>query len=209
MKLRDFALERYFAQHEFSAKYLLSSSDCDGLSLSEVLSLATPAEKEVWENQTLGYTESSGLPALREEIAKLYRGVHADEVVVMSPGEVNFILMNVLLEKTDHVICIAPAYQSLYEVVHGIGCELSFWNPTEENNCWHYDPEELKKLFRKNTKLLIINFPHNPTGYLPDQKDYASIVAIAAQHGIHIFSDEMYRLLERNAEDTLTNVRSV
>ncbi len=210
MKLKPFQLERYFAQYEFTAKYLLSSSDCDGLSLAEVLALATPEERAVWQNQKLGYTESLGWPALREEISTLYSGVNPEEVVVMSPGEVNFIYMNTLLEKTDHVICMAPAYQSLYEVVNGIGCEVSFWNPVEnELNRWHYDTDQLERLVQKTTKLLIINFPHNPTGFVPHQQDYDAIISFARKHALHIFSDEMYRLLTRKKEDTLNPVCEV
>lgn len=204
MKLKPFALERYFAQHEFSAKYLLSSSDCDGLSMSEVLNLATREERKQWDELKLGYTESKGWPALRESIASLYQNILPEEVVVMSPGEVNFIAMHVQLEKGDHVICMAPAYQSLYEVVNGLGCELTFWNPAPNHNDWYYDPEDLKKLFRSNTKLLIINFPHNPTGYIPSQDEYQKIIQLAEEHRVTIFSDEMYHGLERNVKDRLT-----
>lgn len=205
MKLKSFYLERYFSKFEFSSRYLLSSSDCDGLALDEVLSLADPAELDYWKDLRLGYTESVGLPALRETIAGLYQNVSADDVVVMSPGEANFIFMNVMLNKGDHVICIAPAYQSLYEVAKGIGCELSFWHSTSApGNAWYYDPEELQKLFRKETRLLIINFPHNPTGYLPGQADYRTIVNLARERDVFVFSDEMYHLLERQSQDTLT-----
>jgi aspartate/methionine/tyrosine aminotransferase len=203
MKISPFRLERYFAKYEFSSSYLLSSSDCDGFSLKEILTLANSKEREQWDTLQLGYTESSGLPELREEIAKLYKNMSSDDVFVLSPGEANFIAMNVLLQPGDHVICMAPAYQSLYEVAKSIGCELSFWNPSPDAKAWFYDPEDLNKLINNKTKLIILNFPHNPTGYIPTLKDYNKIVSIARGKGIFIFSDEMYHQLEQDPKDTL------
>jgi aspartate/methionine/tyrosine aminotransferase len=203
MKINPFRLERYFAQYEFSSRYLLSSSDCDGFLLKEVLALASSKEREQWDTLQLGYTESSGLPELREEIARLYKNVTSDEVFVLSPGEANFMAMNVLLQPGDHVICMAPAYQSLYEVAKSIGCELSFWNPSPDTTKWYYDPEELNKLINHKTKLIILNFPHNPTGYIPGLNDYNKIVSVARDKGVFIFSDEMYHQLEHNPGDTL------
>ena len=65
MKIKDFKLERYFAKHEFTAKYLLSSSDCDGYEQSHILSRANSEEFKMWEDIKLGYTESAGNPILR------------------------------------------------------------------------------------------------------------------------------------------------
>jgi aspartate/methionine/tyrosine aminotransferase len=203
MKINPFRLERYFAQYEFSSRYLLSSSDCDGFSLKEILALANSKEREQWDSLQLGYTESTGLPELREAIAGLYKNVTSDEVFVLSPGEANFMAMNVLLQPGDHVICMAPAYQSLYEVAKSIGCELSFWNPSPDVKAWYYDPEELNKLITNKTKLIILNFPHNPTGYIPTVHDYNKIVSIARGKGVFIFADEMYHQLEHDPNDTL------
>ncbi len=203
MQVKPFLLERYFAQYEFSSRYLLSSSDCDGFSLKEILALANSKELEQWDTLQLGYTESSGLPELRQAIAKLYNNVTSEEVFVLSPGEANFMAMNVLLQPGDHVICMAPAYQSLYEVAKSIGCDLSFWNPSSDAEAWYYDPEELDKLITNKTKLIIVNFPHNPTGYIPTLSDYNKIISIARAKGIFIFADEMYHQLEHDPKDTL------
>ena len=82
----------------------------------------------MWEDIKLGYTESAGNPYY-ESISKFYNTNNINHIVVGSPGELNFIAMQVLLEKEDHVVAIAPAYQSLHEVVHSIGCEISCGNP--------------------------------------------------------------------------------
>lgn len=193
MKIKDFKLERYFAKHEFTAKYLLSSSDCDGYELKYVLENASKSELELWEGMKLGYTESEGGSILREAIVQYYKIKTIDHVVVASPGELNFISMNVLLNFGDHVITVSPSYQSLYEVVRSIGCTLSYWEPNQ--NTWEFNTDDLKKLIKSNTKLIILNFPHNPTGSYLTREQLNEIVAIAREQDLYIFSDEMYRKL--------------
>jgi DNA-binding transcriptional MocR family regulator len=112
MKLKPFKLERYFAEYEFSVQYLLSSSDCDGLQQSELLQMADDQTRSLWENLTLGYTESLGHPLLREEIARLYRGTTPDDCLVIVPEEGIYIAISSILEEGDHVICTFPGYQS-------------------------------------------------------------------------------------------------
>jgi len=193
MKINDFKLERYFAKHEFTAKYLLSSSDCDGYKLKYLLENASKAEMDLWEGLKLGYTESEGNPLLREAVLQYYKIKTIENVVVASPGELNFISMNLLLNSKDHVITISPSYQSLSEVVKSIGCELSYWKPNPEN--WEFNTADLEKLIKKSTKLIILNFPHNPTGSYLTKEQLDKIVRIAKKHDIYIFSDEMYHKL--------------
>ena len=190
MKINSFKLERYFAQHEFTAKYLLSSSDCDGYELNYVLDNASQEELELWQNIRLGYTESAGNALLREAILQFYHLQSIENVVVASPGELNFISMNVLLNPGDHVITISPCYQSLSEVVKSIGCHLSYWKPNPDN--WEFNTRDLEVLFKDNTRLIIINFPHNPTGSYITKDQLNEIVEIARRNNVYIFSDEMY-----------------
>lgn len=202
MKLNPFKLERYFAQYEFSVKYLLSSSDCDGLSQKELVSMSDEEMKSAWENLTLGYTESLGNPLLRKEVAKLYSGVDPDDVLIITPEEGIFITLSTLLNKGDHVVCAFPGYQSLYEIAEGMGCEVTKWLPEEENG-WKFNIEFLKQNVKPNTRLIIVNFPHNPTGYLPSVEEYKEIINFAKERNIHVLSDEMYRYLELNESDRL------
>lgn len=195
MKLQPFALERYFARYEFSVPYLLSSSDCDGWPLSEVLDLADAETADLWQRLRLGYTDSLGHPLLRREIASLYQGLQADDVLVVTPEEGIFIAMHCLLEKGDHVICTFPGYQSLYQVADSLGCEVTRWLPDEDAG-WRFDPDFLRHNLRPNTRLIVWNFPHNPTGVLPSRADFQQMIAIAHERNIRVFSDEMYWLLE-------------
>jgi aspartate/methionine/tyrosine aminotransferase len=197
-----FALERYFARHEFSARYLLSSSDCDGLPLAELLSWADDETRALWDGLALGYTESPGHPLLRQEIAGLYAGVLAGEVIEFVPEEGIFAAMNCLLRAGDHVVCTYPAYQSLFQIAQDLGCEVDRWLPREKEG-WHFAPADLESLMRPQTRLVVVNFPHNPTGYLPPRADFEAIVDIARRADAYLFCDEMYRFLEQDQADRL------
>ena len=201
MKIKPFKLERYFAKYEFSAPYLLSCSDCEPLTLKELLSYADEESMQLYNNLWLGYTESQGNPILRQEITKLHTQIKKDNIVVLAPEEGIFIALNVLLEQKDHVVVTYPGYQSLYEIANSIGCEVSKWLPRKEDMNFHI--EDLEKLFKPQTKLLIINFPHNPTGYIPSREDYKKIIEMVRERGIYLLSDEMYRFLEYNSSNRL------
>jgi aspartate/methionine/tyrosine aminotransferase len=202
MHLAPFALERFFARHEFSARYLLSASDCQGPAMAELLAAADDDLRLRWEKLTLGYTESQGLPDLRAEIATLYGQVGAEQVLVAAPEEAIFLAMHALLSPGDHVVCTFPGYQSLYELARSIGCEVDLWLP-DEAAAWRFDPAGLKALLRPDTKLVVWNFAHNPTGALPSPADFARMAEAVAQAGAWLFSDEMYRLLEPTPEARL------
>ena len=208
MNLKSFKLERYFARYEFSARYLLSSSDCDGLPQNELLKLADDEARHLWDNLTLGYTESPGHPLLREEISKLYQCINADDCLVTVPEEGIYIALSSILQKGDHVICTFPGYQSLYEIAEYLGCQVTKWRPQEENG-WRFNPDFLKQQIKPDTKLIIVNFPHNPTGYLPTREDFQKIVDIARKHNTWLFSDEMYRCLEYSIDNRLPSACEV
>ncbi len=197
MKIEPFKLERYFAKYEFTAKYLLSSSDCDGFYLKDLLNLASIEELKLWQNLQLGYTESQGLPVFRREISMLYSTISPEQLLVLTPEEGIFVALNSILSNDDHVICIAPSYQSLHQIVRSIGCDITFWLPNEHKG-WYFDPDDVKKAIRPNTRLIIVNFPHNPTGYLPSLQDFKKIIDIARHNNLFLFSDEMYRYLEHD-----------
>lgn len=204
MKIKPFQLERYFARHEFTARHLLSCSDCEPLQLSEVLAMASSESLALWNNLSLAYTESSGHPLLKQEITKLHTSISANEINVMIPEEAIFVAMNCILEKSDHVVCTYPGYQSLYEVAESMGCTVSKWQPVYKNG-WKFDMEKLKSLLRPKTKLVVINFPHNPTGATISEDELKEIVELCRRNNTLLFSDEMYRFLEYNEKDRITS----
>jgi aspartate/methionine/tyrosine aminotransferase len=204
--IADFKLERYFGKYEFAVEWLLSPSDCESMTIPDLLALADDEGRQLWDKLTLSYTEAPGHPLLRAEIAKLYTQVGTEGIVVAAPEELILIAMHSLLTPGDHLIHMAPAYQSLYGVARSIGCEVTPWPLTVVDGRWTLDPAQLEAAITQRTKVLVINFPHNPTGYLPPRALLDEIIAIARAHRLTIFSDEMYRLLEYNAADRLPAV---
>ena len=196
MNLPPFKLERYFAKYEFKVNYLLSPSDCEGLEMASLLQMADPESRRLWDNLKLDYTESAGHPLLRSEIASLYPGLTPENILVTAPEEGIYIFMRTLLKPGDHVIAMTPAYQSLYEIARSTGCQVSPWMVHPTDHGWQLDLNQLEDLITSRTSLLVINFPHNPTGCLVSSADQEQIVAFARQHGLILFSDEMYRFLE-------------
>lgn len=197
MRIKDFKLERYFAKHEFQAPYILCAADCESFTVQELLDLEDNAYKKL-NDLKLGYTEYLGHPDLRKEISKLYTNVELNNVIVFSGAEeAIFIFMNTILERNDHVIVQFPVYQSLYEVASSIGCEITKWTMNPLDN-WTLDLNFLEENIKKNTKALIINFPHNPTGTLILKKEFMSLIGLARDYDLYLFSDEVYRFLEYN-----------
>jgi aspartate/methionine/tyrosine aminotransferase len=202
MQLTSFKLERYFARYEFTAEYLLCSSDCESWTVSELLDLE-PGADEGLKKHWLGYTESAGAPSLRQEIARIYHGITPDQVLVHSGAEeAIFLFMHAVLQPGDHIIVHWPCYQSLFEIAKSIGCDVTFWEVRAENK-WMLDLDELKRDLRPATRAIIVNMPHNPTGYLMPRSDYQSLNRIAQERGIVLFSDEVYRELEYDSADRL------
>jgi aspartate/methionine/tyrosine aminotransferase len=202
MKLDHFRLERYFAKYEFSTPYLLCSSDCESLELGDLLSIE-PNAHERFSSLWLGYTESLGDPELRKAITELYEHITADQVLVHAGAEeAIFNFMNVALKSGDHVIVHAPYYQSLGEVARGVGAEVTEWHGDPDRG-WEIDLEALKNALTSRTKVVVINFPHNPTGFLPTSEFVHELSELSDRHGFLIFSDEVYRGLELDRSDRL------
>jgi aspartate/methionine/tyrosine aminotransferase len=202
MRVPPFALERYFARYEFAVRHLLCSSDCESMSIQDLLSLE-PGAGERFLQHRLGYTESSGSPSLRQEICRLYDVITPEQILVHAGAEeAIFLFMHAALEKGDHLIVQRPCYQSLFEVARSIGCPVTAWQAREENG-WSPDFGELKSLIRPDTKVIIVNTPHNTTGFHMGIGLLRELVELADGHGITLFCDEVYRGLEQNDSDRL------
>jgi aspartate/methionine/tyrosine aminotransferase len=202
MNLPDFKLERFFAKHEFSAKHLLCSSDCEAMSISDLLEFEPKAEerfKATW----LGYTESSGDPALRKAISSIYDSIDPDNTLVFTGAQEAILLfVHSFLGPDDHAIVHSPCYQSLFEIAQQVTGNVDRWNAQPDRD-WQLDLDELESLIRPNTKVIIVNTPHNPTGYLMSHADWKSLHQLAERRGIVVFCDEVYRESEHLVEDKL------
>lgn len=196
MKITDFKLEVFFDKYEFTAPYLLSQSDCESMSIKELLNYEKGAEKQFL-NSRLGYTEVPGNPELRKVISELYTTMKPKNIIVHAGAqEPIFNFINVLLDKEDHVISQFPIYQSLFEVANAIGCKVSKWNIEQSETGWVFDINKLEPLIQPNTKLIVLNSPNNPTGCTLKKEEIEAIAEIAKKHDLYVFCDEVYKGLE-------------
>lgn len=194
MKITRFATEHFFAKYEFTTPYQLCNSDCETLTVDELLKLAGVPLAE-FGKLSLGYTESPGNLPLRESIAAMYKGISADEVIFLgSPIEGIYLAARAILNPGDEVVVLCPAYDALINMFeHVVGAEnVRKWQFIPGNYQWELDLEDLNQLITPRTKLVVVNFPHNPTGYLPTPQQLEQLINIVEQRNLTLFCDEMY-----------------
>ncbi len=204
MRIADFALERFFARWEFAVRHLLCASDVEGWRMADLLAIADDETAALWAELRLGYTEAPGHPLLRAEIASLYDTLGSDDVLTFAGAEeAIFCLSNVLLGPGDHAVVTWPGYQSLYEVGRAAGADVTLHELAEADG-WALDPDRLIASLQTNTRLVVVNAPHNPTGMLPTNAEWTALTAELSDRGIHLLADEVYRFLEFDPADRLT-----
>src|SRR4029079_7963741 len=143
MRISEFALERYFARWEFAAEHLLCASDVQAHPMAALLTLADDETRALWDGVERGYTESTGHPLLRREIAALYETVEPDDVLTFAGAEeAIYCLVNVLVGPGDHVIVTWPGYQSPHEVPRAAGADVTL-HELHESDGWALDVERL------------------------------------------------------------------
>jgi aspartate/methionine/tyrosine aminotransferase len=171
--------------------------------MAELLALADDETRAMWDGLRLGYTESTGHPLLRAEIATLYDSIAADDVLVFAGAEeAIFCLMSTALGPGDHVVVTWPGYQSLYEVARANGAKVALHLLREEDG-WALDVDRLIRSLHDDTKMVVVNAPHQPTGMLPTEEEWRRLASECHSRGIRLVADEVYRFLEHDGAATL------
>jgi len=197
-------VEQFFAEWDADVEHVACASDVDGLSMHELLRLADPEALALWEGLDLGYTDTLGHPLLREAIVRQYTSMASGEITVCGGGaaEALFLMANVLLGPGDHALVVWPAFESLFRIAPALGATTTPIR-LDADNGWRLDLDAVRQALRPNTRALFVNFPHNPTGALPDRHEFEQLLALAREAGITVVSDEVYRGLEYAPDATL------
>ena len=207
--LPKFRLAAYLSQWESETRYHLGASDAETISLSELLLLAEPDEREAWDKLTLGFTDTWGAAALRRVIAATYAGLTQEDILCFAGAdEAIYCAMLALLGRDDHAIVTVPNYQPMETVPLSICGSVSGVALREENG-WALDLDDLRAALRPNTRVIAVNFPNNPTGAIASRETFDGIVALCAERGIHLFNDEVFRGIERESVRQLPQVAEV
>ena len=206
--LADFALETFFSKWEFTARFHLTASDAESLPLRELLAMASVEDAKAFDTLWLGYTETFGSPALRHAIAATYNNQAAENILCFAGAEEGiYVAMHALLNKEDHAIVVTPSYQAAETVPLSL-CKVT-GVPLDQDRAWTLDIDRVAQEIRPNTKLVSINFPHNPTGKILEYDRLMVLVALCRKRGLWLFSDEVYRLLGLHPERQLPQVADI
>ncbi|MFE7133976.1 aminotransferase class I/II-fold pyridoxal phosphate-dependent enzyme [Streptomyces sp. NPDC057638] len=201
-QLPDFRLETHFSRWEFTARHHLTASDVETMTLRELLALGDDEDRRAFEDLALGYTPTFGDPALREVIAEMYAEATADDVLCFAGAEEGlYLAMRVLLGPGDHAVVVTPNYQAAETVPLSL-CEVT-GVALDPGRDWALDLGEIEAALRPTTRVVSVNFPNNPTGKVIDAADFTALARLCDERGIHLFSDEVYRGLERDPARTL------
>jgi aspartate/methionine/tyrosine aminotransferase len=208
MNIERFELERWMSHWELLVTHDICESGILPLSIADLSSLLGPDDGPALEakirTMPLGYSEARGTIELRTLLADTYRGVTPDDVLVTTGAiEANFLALNSLLQPGDHVVAVSPAYQQLHSVPRAIGAEVDLWDLSQPDGGYAYDVDRLEALLRPDTRLIIINTPHNPTGAILDSAQLDRVIDLARERDAWILSDEAYRWLEFPAGEPL------
>lgn len=203
--LPDFKLETHFAAWEFKARFHMTASDAESVSLGELLAMATVQERQEFDNLWLGYTETFGAPALRQVIAETYERRSAEDVLCFAGASEGIFAANtVLLNQDSHALVITPNYQS-HETLPLATCETT-GIPLDPDDGWSLDIDRVAAAIRPNTRLLTINFPHNPTGAILPRDRFDALIELCRKHGIYVLSDEIFNGLGRTGTEHLAQI---
>jgi len=201
--LPDFRLEMFFARWEFAARFNLTASDAQTLTVSELLALGTDEQREAFDQLALTYTPTWGGPELREAIAATYDGVTDEHVLAFAGAEeAMFWALQELTGPGDHAVVTVPNYQSMETLVLRTGADVDGLVLAPEDG-WALDLDALAARLRPETTLVAVNFPNNPTGAVADRATFIALAELCDERGIRLFSDEVYRGLELDPARTL------
>jgi aspartate/methionine/tyrosine aminotransferase len=191
MELKPFLLDMWLDTYEHGIEFNLAASTGPSWTLNEILSLASDEERQLFLNHKVVYSRPAGAEGLRAAIADMQQ-VDVDKVqVVTGASEALLILMWLAAEPGANVILPQPCFTTFSALPQSLRLETRYYALQKENG-FAIDVEEIKKLTDRNTKLVLINSPHNPTGATMSDADLDSLHEHTSSRGIQLVSDEVY-----------------
>ncbi len=191
MRLKPFLLDMWLDTYEHDIEFNLAASEGPRWSLNEILSLAGEEERERFLNHNLRYSRPAGAEGLRAAIAEM-QGVNVETVqVVTGASEALLILFWLAAEPGANVVLPQPGYPPFSALPESLGIETRNYTVRKENN-FRIDLDEIKQLVDRNTKLIVINSPHNPTGATISDAELDDLHEFTASREIQLVSDEVY-----------------
>jgi capreomycidine synthase len=190
-KIAPALLESWMRDYYFNTEIDIGSSGVENFSLSELYKLTNLTQEEL-NNVVFHDSSTLGSLPLRQAIASRWSNGDPEQVMVThGSSEANFLIMNGLLNAGDEIVVLDPCYQQLFSIAESIGCQLKRWPLRSENN-FAPDIEEAKKLITQHTRMVVVNFPHNPTGASLTQQEQNELVEAVAKVGAYLVWDAAF-----------------
>ncbi len=199
MQLKPFLLDMWLDTYEHEIEFNLAASTGPCWTLNEILSLVSEEERHRFLNHNLVYSRPAGAEGLRAAIADM-QGVNVDSVqVVTGASEALLILMWLAAEPGANVVLPHPGFATFSALPESLRIEPRYYALRRENE-FRIDVDEIKKLADENTKLILVNSPHHPTGATINDAEMDSLHEFTSSRGIQLVSDEvMHPIYHRGA----------
>jgi aspartate/methionine/tyrosine aminotransferase len=199
MQLKPFLLDMWLDTYEHDIEFNLAASTGPSWTLNEILRLAGDEDRERFLNHKVVYSRPAGADGLRAAIADM-QGVSIDAVqVVTGASEALLVLMWLAAEPGANVILPQPGFTTFSALPESLRLETRYYAIRKEN-AFRIDIEEIKKFADGNTKLILVNSPHNPTGATISDADLDSLQEFTASRGIQLVCDEVYHPIYHGQE---------
>ena len=203
MPFPTLTLAAYLAEASPHVNINLSMSGAQSRSLKQLLALADTQMRNLWDDLPLDYAASQGNLLLRTELAKQY-ALDAQHILTFAGAvEAIYVACHTLLSPGDRVIVITPCFEPLLAIPRTCQANITEIPLQNSDHAWTLDLQALSDAITADTKLIIINFPHNPTGTTLSRDDFNTVLSLAEHVGAWVLSDEVFRLLQHEQDLTL------
>jgi aspartate/methionine/tyrosine aminotransferase len=191
MQFKPFLLDMWLDRFEHDIEFNLGGSEGPSWTLNEILSLGTDEQRQQFFNHKVVYSRPAGAEGLRTAIAEMQNVSPESVQVVTGASEALLVLMWLASEPGANVILPKPGYPPFSALPESLGIEIRYYTIRKENN-FSIDIEEIKRLTDANTKLVLVNNPHNPTGATLGDAEFDSLHDFTSKRGVQLISDEVF-----------------
>lgn len=191
MQLKPFLLDMWLDKYEHNIEFNLGGSEGPSWRVHEILSLATDEQRDRFLNHKVVYSRPAGADGLRAAIAEMQDVATESVQIVTGASEALLVLMWLAAEPGVNVILPRPGYPPFSALPESLGIQIRYYSICREDE-FHIDVEEIKRLADANTRLVLVNSPHTPTGTTISDAELESLHEFTSARGVQLVSDEVY-----------------
>ena len=208
MQIDPFGVELWMNEWETRCEWNLAETCVESLTIAQLLELSGKNDTDLSDllDLKMTYGAIEGSERLRHAIAALY-AAQSPENILITHGTIgaNMLVHRTLVSRGDHVVTVVPTYQQHYSIPSSIGAMVT---PLllQEKDDWLPDLDALSALATKDTRLIALNNPNNPTGALIGREMLEEIVSIARAADAWILCDEVYRGTDQTGDGMTVSI---